>query len=406
MDSFGWRETIFICFLFAGHFKADERLEWLPVDLTLLTFGLSIIAIFSNLLFRPQISRSVGWIVLLYASFLPSLLMSGWSEYTTEKTLRFYTLTLLASLAPFFLIQDSKQLRRFFAANMLIATVMALQAGVNLVRGAGQIQRLEAFGSNTIALGRTVGMLFICLILLTVNKRIPTLPGIVAAIISAVILMASGSRGPMLSAILALIFTFTLLGFSNRKNHFLLLFMGLALVVVLQFGASWLPTGSIQRVVNFTSGQYGTSENLRYDAYAASWESIRLHPAGLGLGGFEQVDSAVGQELNYPHNILAEAFVEGGLGAGMILCGLLILGFLRCYRACRAFPQKTEFRLLFALASFGLMTSMTSGDFNDNKYTFALLSMLFVSSHLTLQGSTARERSQRAKQNGRTVGSK
>ncbi len=126
-------ELIFVLFLFAGRFKADPRLLWVPVDITALFFGLSVVVGFWILLRRGfRVSRKSFFLALLAVLFvtwvLVSLLWTPGHIYARQKSLFIATLTLWPFLACALIIApDKRRLRRFFIVLALFTIWLVLE---------------------------------------------------------------------------------------------------------------------------------------------------------------------------------------------------------------------------------------------------------------------------------------
>jgi hypothetical protein len=61
-------EVLFLAFLLAGSYKGDPRLQGFPVDLTLLTFSLSLALVLFRFFLHPQLDRGAIVYSLLFCS--------------------------------------------------------------------------------------------------------------------------------------------------------------------------------------------------------------------------------------------------------------------------------------------------------------------------------------------------
>lgn len=374
----GLKEFSLALFLTAGYFKADPRLAWLPLDLTLLvamiTAGFVIWAFLKHGLRFPSLLLPL---LLLFALFLPSIAWTEWHGYALEKTTRFFTLTLLATIAPIFLIKSQEDLYRFFNALALLGVVMAVDALILLLIGQGQLLRLTAFSSNTIALGRAVGLALVWLGVLALEGRLTHIITLSGIGLLGLVLLSAGSRGPLIATAAALLLAFVLFQWRNIHRIARLLALAMVVTVLAYWSISLVPETSLQRVGSFLGGDFGASEQLRFQAYALSWETIQEHPFGIGLGGFAREINLWGDVLRqYPHNIFLETLLEGGWLAGFYLITLLASSLLKAYSLGRRRHQgRPALRGLFAILIFLLVNAAVSGDLNDNKGLFALMGL-------------------------------
>lgn len=371
----GIKETVFALFLNAGLFKADPRLAWFPLDLTLLTGLVTAGLVGYELIKRGfQINKNIILVLLFFHLFLPSLFWTNWYSYAIEKTLYFYTLTLLATIAPMFLIQTRNDLYRFFNAFFLLGAIMAIDALFKLITSSGLQEQMTAFGSDTIALGRTVGIALLWLAVLMLAGRVNFLAGLGGLCALGIVLFSSGSRGPILTvfACLGIDVFFNRLT-TDRVVRLVALLLVISLFLILSTALA--PQMSQQRVLNFLQGNLGPSELNRLIAYKLSWASIKEYPFGVGMGGFATVINLwSGQTRQYPHNIILETFLEGGVLACFYLLFMTGLAFQCCFRLRQKWPA-LEWNALMAILFFNFVNALVSGDFNDNRVFFAFIGL-------------------------------
>jgi len=409
-------------FLFAGDLKAEPRLAWVPVDLTLLTGGLlaAVVALRVARGARPASVPALALLGVWWLTFLPGVAGAVDSPYAFQKVGTLFTFSPLAALAPLWLLEEAGDLGRMVRAMAGFALAITLSgllgAGTDLEAPA----RLQAFGAGTISLGRASGLLFI-LAALALEDGAPRVPAFLILALAGITALFSGSRGPIVSALLVL---GLLVGVGRRgrrveqaedalpprhpraaldasaspmeakpysspfipfhprsspsKARLAMLRLaaagGLAALVALSL--SFAPSGSMRRLESFFRGEYGGSEQYRVQALQRCWELIPDAPAGLGWGRFAtHVDPEKGLPRQYPHNLLAEVTLEGGW-----LCGAATLGVLAA--AAAAAWSRTAApagRIAFAGLLFYLANAMVSGDVNDNRPLFA-----FIASSLAL----------------------
>ena len=373
----GLREFGLAAFLTAGYFKADPRLAWLPVDLTLL-FALWTVAALGWQWLRegaPPLTRPTLLLLGFFALLAPGLLGSGGEPYASEKSLRLFTLTLLAAVAPALMLRGPEQLRRFLRALALLGALMGLDAAVVLATSP-QMNRLQVFNADTIALGRATGTTFLWVCILWLERQLGTLKGLAALVGLAGLMLASGTRAALLGAALTLLLCFAC--FYRRSGGAagrLALYVA-AGALALVFALPLLPKGSLLRVQESLSGELDHSGQCRVRAYGASLPLIAANPLGIGLGDFpERVPIHCGRTwMRYPHNILIELALESGLAAALALAALGVKGVRQLYRQTRD-SGGMEGRALFALLLFFGVNVMFSGDVNDNKLFLALLGL-------------------------------
>ena len=372
----GLKESLLAAFLLAGYFKADDRLEWVPIDLTV---GLMIIvvalAFFEGYWAKPD--RAVGRMLLLFAAFVPALMLAEWSEYATDKAQRFFTITLVSALAPLFLIRSRQSLRRFLNAVAVIGIILSVDAVVILVESGELVRRLSGGGSNPIALGRAAGFSLIWMTILWIERREHAGVASGVAAVLTLALVSSGSRGPVLAT--AVTFLVMVLVFGRRvskmrsRSMAAMFAVGVALMMTLPVA----PEFSVDRVQSITNALDNQSNLRRQELLETSLPAIPTSPLGRGVGGFasnRDLGGSIGG-AQHPHNIIVETAIEGGWLAAIWLVYLLLYALRRTARIGRAFPEAYEIRLLFGGIAFMTAASMVSGSLNDNRLLFALVAL-------------------------------
>jgi hypothetical protein len=373
-------------FLFAGELKADPRLAWVPVDLTLLAAsGLALV-----LLHRWRAGARLaslwapGLLGLWYLSFLPGLLNLAPTPYAFQKAATLFSFSLLSSLAPFLLLEGEDDLRRLAVSLGWFALVLSLGGLLGWSGEGGGAQRLQAFGAGTIALGRAGGFLFVLAATLLAWGALSPWSGLALMGLGGMAAFFSGSRGPLGASLAALVVA---LGTARSRPPGMLARAAVSLGLFALLLSSLLalaPPGSLRRVASFVRGEFGDSEAYRLQALQASWPLLAGHPLGLGWGRFAtHVDLDKGAGRQYPHNLLMEVGLEGGWPAGFLTC--LVLGAASlCAWASTGGPGGCA--LLAGLLFHGI-NALVSGDFNDNRPLFAFISAALLWPDLSRRGS-------------------
>ncbi len=358
--------------MMAGYYKADPRLAWLPLDLTLLAaLGTGAMVLYRWVRSGLLIPNAVMHVSGLFFLFALPVFWTDWSGYAQEKTVRIFTLTLLSALAPLFLFRTTVELRRFMNALALFGMIFALDAGFRLLT-TPELQRLTAFEANTIALGRAAGTFLLWATMRTFEGRVRPPVAAITIGLTSIVLLGSGSRGPLLATFAGLLVAAVIFQWGKPKR--LVSVIALAIVVGwgIYVGSSVIPSVSALRVSSFLKGDLGTSEAARLFYYYQSLKAIPDAPLGYGWGGFSDV---VPLHLSdrYPHNILLEVFLEAGWLAGLYLLLLILRAFVRLAHSRR----EPDGLLVITLLVFSLANAMVSGDINDNRLLFAVIGVAF-----------------------------
>jgi len=381
-------ETAFALFLFAGRYKNDSRLSWVPIDLTLLFFLISVGIAFIILVrrrFRLKRVAATGLLLLLTLAVW-ILLSSEWSPsvvYSREKAIFFSTLVLWCyGGAAIIISPETARLRRLLALIVIFGVVLMVESFAEFGRsGIGSF--INVMGGNYIGVGRTLGLALSPLIALLLTARPRTfhavlIPGAALLTLGMFAVMASaGARGPLLSTIgsvLALAFFSPRLGSGVvRLPRYAQKALALSLLIIVAVAALVALSDNGPRTLTRLSVLFeeeggGVSASGRVDSYKAAirfWKDSAY--AGNGVGSFP-VLLGLPDKRAYPHNILLELLVEQG-AVGLLL--FLALSYL-VIRRFSALTIGSRFVLvsLFLLTTNAFLNSMVSGDLTDNRLLF------------------------------------
>ena len=378
----GVKELVFALFLTSGQFKSDPRIEWLPIDLTLLT-ALATAAFVIGVFLKGQLRLPRSLFILLgfYFLFLPAIFWTEWNSYAIEKTIHFFTLTLLATVAPLFLIRSRNELFRLLNALALLGGIMTIDALLSLITQGEVVaarlttKQLVSFGATSIGFGRVAGTTLLWAAVLGVERRLNYVLalGVIGAL--AIVLLGSGSRGPLLGALAAFILMLALDKRRTASRMARILMIVVIGGIVVRLSLPLIPATSLLRIETFLGGTLGSSELTRLQAFSLAWQGMRENPLGTGLGGFATNNLWTRDIRQYPHNILLETLLEGGWLAGMYLIFLVLLALRKVHALILHKAWLPEAMGLFAILYFLVMNAMVSGDLNDNRALFAFVGM-------------------------------
>jgi hypothetical protein len=354
-------------FVMAGDFKGISALSFLPFDLTFAFAALVVVAVAFQL-FRRPIHPEVLHIVVGFGVLLPSIFIADTTTYGSDKVLRFFTLTLLAVLAPVVYVQNARDIERHvwawtgFAAIVVASAIVNPQASATTGGAA-----VTAQGVDTIGLGAAAGLVVIVMTMGLAWNRIPWFIALPIAGCGLYALLQSGSRGPLLSTFLA-IAVGTLLSRSRPRFARTAVLGALCLAgVVVSFAAA--PSDARQRIMTLLQGQtVGTDVETRQSLYDIAMRSITDHPFGIGWGNFQSIAFSI---YHYPHDLFLEVLAEEGVVFG----GLFLLWIaIHAWRARHAAVDHAG-GLVLALVVFMVGTASVSGDINDNRKLFYALGL-------------------------------
>jgi O-antigen ligase len=365
--------------LYAGFFKADPLLSWVPIDLTLLGALLTLAGIIAVIV-TSSVPRGTGVVLAVWATFTPMAILHAGNPYGSTKTLHLFTLTLLAALAPLFLIRSGRRQEIWVLMQIVLGTILAIGTYLAPVSNMPPdvIYRTALEGSNPIGAGRAAGVAVVgCLCLALAGHRWRVWLVLLGGG-AAVPLFMSGSRGPVLAAVISVFMVAALAPTSGIKRftRIGLVGVGVALTYLYIQGSTTGGTGRIAQTL-LQGVDQDTSSQVRLMLWRYTSSYIFRHPWGAGWGGLQHVSgfNLLNTEgLVYPHNVLLEVTGEAGWIAGAAVIFFLWSG-LRQLRtaAVRPFPAA-----LFGIAVFFTLNAMVSGDVNDNRTMWASVAVAWV----------------------------
>jgi hypothetical protein len=365
--------------LYAGFFKANPLLSWVPVDLTLLGASLTLAGIIAVLV-TSSIPRGTGVVLAVWATFMPMAFLHAGNPYGSTKTLHLFTLTLLAALAPLFLIRSGRRQEIWVLMQIALGTILAIGTYLAPVSDMPPdvIYQTALEGSNPIGAGRAAGVAVVgCLCLALAGHRwriwLVLLGGG-----AAVPLFMSGSRGPVLAAVISVFMVAALAPTSGIKRFTRIGLVGVGAVLTYLYiqGSTTGGAGRIAKTL-LQGVDQDTSSQVRLMLWRYTGSYIFRHPWGTGWGGLQHVSgfNLLNTEgLVYPHNVLLEVTGEAGWIAGAAVIFFLWSG-LRQLRAAAVLPFPAA---LFGIVVFFVLNAMVSGDVNDNRTMWASVAVAWV----------------------------
>ena len=405
LRTLGSFEALFVLFLFAGRYKLDPRLAWVPFDLTAFWGGISLVvglALFAARC-RCRISSDsapfLASMVLLVVWMVTSLAWTPGRLYANQKVFYLSTLVMWGAFASSSIIARSPQrARRFYTLVFLFGLWTLVESISGLARqGVGGF--LRTFGANYLAMGNTLGwsgvIVFVHLTMKSRSSLIEVIAMGAYLILVVVLMLAGGGRGPLVSFVLTIAAMWSALSARMvrgprvriaRSRVLAFVVSGLAILSIVTLASDldiFTTADRLRLLVDAEGG--GTSAAARIDAYATAWRLIQERPVtGHGIGSFPVLSS--GTDIRgYPHNIFLEIFVEGGLIGTVVFLSLLLSS------AKSVFSLSTN-ASVFSLAACGsvlyfFFAAQFSGDLTDNRYLFVSLGMLagaYETTHLSL----------------------
>ncbi|MGZ6679829.1 MAG: O-antigen ligase family protein [Solirubrobacteraceae bacterium] len=370
-------------YLWIGLFKEQSIVRAFPVDVTL-ALGLLLAGV---CFFRWASGRArsvpfglaapvaaVGLVLVVSLAWTPS------AAYGGEKALKFLTLTLLATLAPFFLVERERDVRRYFSWTVVMAAVTALATLANPPASDGRLT-LGSEG-NTIGISHLLCTAALILLVAALTDLVPSPRLAVAGSVALIAVAAAiGSRGPLLSLVFTLVVCGAVwLARVPRKilPVLLVVALGAALLPFLS-----LPQDSAQRLTGAATNPIGTAHNdPRYVIFGQAVSLIEHHPVlGVGAGGFQSVGRLSHPAENYPHNMFLEVWSELGLAVVVVVAVSVIAVLTGLWRGAWNLTDSRSSGLLYVLIAFfvfNLFEAQLTGDLNGNRAYWAIFGLAWL----------------------------
>jgi O-antigen ligase len=372
-------------FYVVGFFKGDPRLDATPVDLTVTVAVIMLIAMGLRLFFTDR-TLHLPRDFIFYAPILALMFIS--LTYTPDlaagldKTLRFLFLTLMGAISPFLLVDTPEKIRRFLAGLVLGGILMSINSFFML----GGEDRLTAPSGETTALGFSAGLALVIMWALwfpamSLFRRMLLYPFVAVLMVA---LVGSGGR-------FANVGTAVCIGLS------ILFYRKLAVDLAIMLGAGIaalpfvrIPTASLDYLASLAHPHqaFGT----RTDLMEFGLRTFLDHPLfGVGIQGYRYVTPNP-LTYNFPHNLLLELGAELGIFAVIAFLALVVCSYRAMFRVLRdAYSSNAAlYRTVFLMLILTCMDASVSGEMNNDRLLFFMLSMPFVLERIVWKENTAR----------------
>lgn len=346
-----------------AEFKNLLPIDYLAVCFLVLIFSLVVnlnVALKTKELFLP---------VLVFAlSILPGFLVSPLTDYGLSKLFAFLIFFLLIGAvscvnnAPW-MIKNMAMLLLF--ASFLISLLVLLDGGTDLGG------RAVLWDLNPIAIGRATAISgTVCLTILLVRSSASL--GLKVTLLAFTTLsfgvtINTGSRGPLLSAGLALIAVLISVALARKLKPSLLVVLSTPAVV----GFVLLSGSDDAGLVRIQEG----GDSGRLSLLSETWPIFLNNAMGVGWGnlgafvtGYSSPDGRV-----YPHNVLAEFLVEGGLFALFGFTVLLITALRHAFSLSRFEPRYGP--VVLAVLVYSIANALLSSDIVGNRLMWLMLAV-------------------------------
>jgi O-antigen ligase len=372
-------------FYVVGFFKGDPRLDASPVDLTVTVAVIMLMAMGLRLFFtesRLNLPKEFIFYVPLLALMFVSLTYTPDLAAGVDKTLRFIFLTLMGAISPFLLVDTPQKARRFMAGLVVGGTLIAINSFFML----GGEGRLTAPSGETTALGFSAGLALVIIWALWFPRmslfgRVLLYPFIAVLMVG---LVGSGGRFANVGTVVCL--GLTILYY--RKLIVDLAIMLGAGIAALPFVR--IPAASLDYLASLAHPHqaFGT----RTDLMEFGVRTFLDHPLfGVGIQGYRYVTPNP-LTYNFPHNLLLELGAELGIFAVITFLAFAICSYRAMFRVLREVYSEniTLYRTVFLMLILTCMDAAVSGEMNNDRLLFFMLSMPFVLERIVWKENTAR----------------
>jgi O-antigen ligase len=390
---FYWLFMFSACAMIAIGRVFDDRLVLFGINIALI---ISIIFFLSSALLivslkKITITKSKFLLYTFYFLFIvltPILwLFYGAIEYGILKYFNFFIVIFLSIvIVEKFNYKDVEKLLFLF---LLVSSFLALLAILGQAISANNDSgRLSVLGGGPIIFSRWMGIGILILVLMPKFRKYKVRYLII--VLFFILSIASGSRGPVLTLFLVL----CLFLFLNFRRYFLkfivLMCFLLSLITFTDISKEVGKLGRVERILmNFSSrGVAKKSTGTRERFIQGAVTVFKEYPLGVGSGNWQdksnEIDSQNLMPLEYSHNIFLEVLNEYGIILALILLMLFIYIFHLSYRSMNKYyyNESSLYTLLFYLLAYFFLNSLISGDINDTRILFVVISFILIKAPL------------------------
>ena len=379
-------ETAMVLFLTAGRFKADPRLSWVPVDLTVLFFGLSVLVGTAIFLRKGTVNKQAlamsFWGIVFVAWICLSLFWTEGADYAKQKAIYSATLLLWPLLGMSLITAREKaRVQRLLVVFVLVSFLIAIDTiMLGITRGFGAVTYL--LDGAYLGIGRVLGIGAGIVLVgsATLSNKLHRIVCLALFFMYIFVLAFSGGKGPLVAVILASISPLIVPPFV-KGSHLIRLGRNLLIVSVvvivgiialIGFGVKMTTIERASFVVE--DGAIDNSTSERIFLYESAWENWKEAPViGKGIGSFPELIGRNG-ESEYPHNIFLEVGVETGLVGLFLFSSILLFGVFQFgLRGMYKDPNKMILMILFVNT---LVNAQFTEDLTGNRMLFAMAGLL------------------------------
>ena len=390
---FSWLFMFSACAMIAIGRVYDDRLELLGVNIALI---ISVVFFLSSALLivslkRVTITKSKFLLYIFYFLFIvltPILwLVYGAIEYGVLKYFNFFIVIFMSVviIEKFNYKDVEKLLFLFLAVSSFLALLAVLGQAISANNDSG---RLSVLGGGPIIFSRWMGLGILILVLMPKFRKYKVRYLII--VLFFILSIASGSRGPVLTLLLVLCL-FLFLNFRRYFLKFIVLMCFLfSLITLTDISKEVGKLGRVERILmNFSSKgvakkSTGTRERLIQGAVTV----FKKYPLGVGSGNWQdksnEIDTQNLMPLEYSHNIFLEVLNEYGIILALVILMLFIYVFHLSYMLMNKYyyNESSLYTLIFYALFYFFLNSLISGDINDTRLLFVVISFILIKTPL------------------------
>jgi O-antigen ligase len=320
---------------------------------------------------RPGFSAVPKWPLIGFGVFAAvvaaSYSYSPAPSYGGSELLRFLGIGTLMLVAPFVLIRDERDVRRFVVLFLGAGLILAVQMIVHL----DDRQTGDANDITRIGAGWLMGMLILLALYYRPFRRreLNTAQAWLLVPFFGFALIASAARGPITALVVVLLVNVLMSPKMLGKMALMLVLLGLsgyAAFAVFSHVDPGKYHAKLTEIEDLAQGKAASGSAVkRLTFYRQTLAAIPDHLIfGGGIGSWNVFYYGTDQR-GYPHNLfLLVAFEEGLVGLAALFFFLFVMG-ATCVRLLRKTGQR--FAVFPSLVLFCLIVSMFSGDLDDNR---------------------------------------
>ena len=247
---------------------------------------------------------------------------------------------------------------------------------------------MSVLGGGPIIFSRWMGLGILILVLMPKFRKYKVRYLII--VLFFILSISSGSRGPVLTLFLVLCL-FLFLNFRRYFLKFIILFCFLfSLITFTDISKEVGKLGRVERILmNFSSKgiakkSTGTRERLIQGAVTV----FKKYPLGVGSGNWQdksnEIDTQNLMPLEYSHNIFLEVLNEYGIILALVILMLFIYVFHLSYMLMNKYyyNESSLYTLIFYALFYFFLNSLISGDINDTRLLFVIISFILIKTPL------------------------